>query len=130
MQKIITKLKKVFLSVQSGGVYMVLIAFSIAIATFIENDFGTNTAQKLVFKSWWFELILILFAFSSIYNVILFKMYKLKKWPIFLFHLSIPIIIMGSGVTRYLGIEGSMHIREGAKTNKITTSDEFLNINV
>lgn len=130
MQKIVRKIKKIFLSVQSGGIYMLLIAISIAIATFIENDFGTNTAQKLIFKSWWFELILILFALSSIYNVILFKMYKLKKWPIFLFHLSIPFIVIGAGVTRYFGIEGSMHIREGAKTNKITTRDAYLNFDV
>lgn len=126
MRKIINTFKKIFLSVPSGGIYMVLIAIAIAIATFIENDYGTNTAQKLVFKSRWFELLLILFALTSIYNVIVYKLYRLKKLPIFLFHLSIPIIILGAGITRYFGIEGSMHLREGKKSNQITSRDAYL----
>ena len=37
---------------------MILFAVAIAVATFIENDFGTSSAQKIIFKARWFELLI------------------------------------------------------------------------
>ena len=39
---------------------ILLFAFAIGYATFIENDFGRASAISLVFSAWWFEAILIL----------------------------------------------------------------------
>ena len=68
------------LGTRAAGVYILLFAAAIGIATFVENDFGTSSAQKVIFKSWWFELLLILFGLSLIYNIIQFRMVKAKKW--------------------------------------------------
>ncbi len=35
---------------RAAGVYILLFAFAIGIARFIENDFGTDSAQKVIFK--------------------------------------------------------------------------------
>ena len=51
-----------FFSTTAGGFYTILFAAAIGIATFVENDFGTSAAQKIIFKSWWFELLLVLFG--------------------------------------------------------------------
>lgn len=123
-------LKKIYdkiFSVAAAGIYMVLIAIVVGIATFIENDFGTSAAQKVIFQSTWFEVILWLFGITALVNIIKYKMYKLKKWPIFMFHLSLLFIIIGAGITRYYGMEGSMHIRQGDSTNKITSREPYLN---
>jgi hypothetical protein len=45
-------------STRAAGMYMLLFAIAIGVATFIENDFGTSAAQELIFKSHWFELLL------------------------------------------------------------------------
>ena len=37
---------------------ILVFAFSIGYATFIENDFGRSSAEALVFSAWWFEAIL------------------------------------------------------------------------
>ena len=42
------------------GVLFVVFALSMAIATFIENDFGAAVELKCVYGSTWFELILLL----------------------------------------------------------------------
>ena len=39
-------------------VLLLLMGLAAAIATFIENDFGTNTARIFFYESWWFGLVL------------------------------------------------------------------------
>ena len=114
---IINKLLNSIFNTRAAGLYILLFAAAIAIATFIENDFGTSSAQKVIFKSWWFELLLVLFSVSIIVNIVKFKMIQQKKWPLFLFHSAIVVIIFGAGVTRYFGFEGMMHIRENDTSN-------------
>ena len=115
---------------RAAGVYILLFAVSIAVATFIENDFGTSSAQKVIFKSWWFEVLLFLFGATIAVNIIKFKMIKQKKWAVLLFHASIILILIGAGVTRYFGFEGMMHIRENKTSNSFLSSNTYLNFKV
>ncbi len=119
-----------FFNTRAAGLYFILFAASIAIATFIENDFGTSAAQKVIFKSWWFELLLVLFCITVIVNIYKFRMIKQKKWPLFLFHAAIVVIIIGAGVTRYFGFEGMMHIRENATSNTFLSANSYLKFKV
>ncbi len=119
-----------FFNTRAAGVYILLFAISIAIATFLENDFGTSSAQKVIFKSWWFELLLLLFSITIIVNIFKFRMVQQKKWAVLLFHAAIVVIILGAGVTRYFGFEGIMHIRENATSNNFLSSNTFLKFDV
>ena len=77
-------LKKLFsglFSTSAAGLYILLFAASIGVATFIENDFGTSSAQKVIFKTHWFELILALFGISLIVNIFRFRMVQQKSGP-------------------------------------------------
>lgn len=122
-------LKNIFnktFSTSAAGLYMILFAIAIAAATFIENDFGTSSAQKVVFKSWWFELLMVLFGISIVVNIFRFRLVQQKKWATLSFHASIIIILLGAAVTRYFGYEGMMHIRQGESSNTILSFDEYL----
>ncbi|MEM6348113.1 MAG: cytochrome c biogenesis protein CcsA [Bacteroidota bacterium] len=133
MQNIISRLKSILfalLNTRAGGVYILLFAIAIGAATFIENDFGTSAAQKVVFQAWWFELLLFLFGASVIYNIFKFRMVQQKKWALLMFHASIIIILIGAGVTRYWGYEGMMHIREGSSSNQFLSREMYLNLQV
>lgn len=114
------------LGTRAAGMYMLIFAAAIGIATFIENDFGTSAAQKTVYQTRWFELLLFLFAATIVANVYRFRMIQQRKWALLCFHLSIIIIIAGAAVTRYTGFEGVMHIREGSSANSILSSDTHL----
>ena len=109
---------------------MVIFAAAIGIATFIENDFGTTAAQKVIFKSWWFELLLVFFGITIIVNIFKYRMVQQKKWPLLFFHAAIIIILIGAGLTRYLGFEGVMHIRENDASNSFLSSNAFIKFNV
>ena len=122
-------LKNIFyklFSSSASGLYMILFAIAIAVATFIENDFGTSAAQKVIFKARWFELLLFLFGMAILVNIFRFRLIQQKKWATFAFHASILIILLGAGVTRYFGFEGMMHIREGSSANTILSADTYL----
>ncbi|MFK5880048.1 MAG: cytochrome c biogenesis protein CcsA [Flavobacteriaceae bacterium] len=133
MKIFINKFKKVILALfntRAAGSYIILFAIAIAVATFIENDFGTSTAQKVIFKSWWFELLLLLFSISIIVNIFRFRMIQQKKWALLIFHGAIIIILIGAGITRYFGFEGMMHIRENDSSNTFLSSNTYLKFNV
>jgi len=42
------------------GLILVSLAVSIAVATFIENDFGSETARSHIYHATWFELLFLL----------------------------------------------------------------------
>ena len=133
-------MKHIFVKIQSylsllfntraATLYIALFAISIGVATFVENDFGTSAAQKVIYTSWWFELLLFLFAGSIAFNIYKFRMVQQKKWALILFHLSIIIIIIGAGLTRYISYEGVMHIRENNAANTFLSSDSHLKFKV
>jgi cytochrome c-type biogenesis protein CcsB len=124
--KVIKNILNKLFSSSASGLYMILFAIAIAVATFIENDFGTSAAQKLIFKAWWFELLLGLFGISILVNIFRFRLIQQKKWATFAFHASILIILLGAAVTRYFGFEGMMHIRESGAANSILSADTYL----
>ncbi|MFZ1703235.1 MAG: cytochrome c biogenesis protein CcsA [Saprospiraceae bacterium] len=131
--KLVTYLRKInqiIFSTTAAGFYLLLLAASIGIATFIENDFGTSSAQSLIFKARWFEILLMLLGGTIISNIFRFRFVQQKKWASLLFHSAIIIIILGAGITRYFGFEGMMHIREGESSQTFLSSENYLNFKV
>ncbi|WP_288988744.1 cytochrome c biogenesis protein ResB [uncultured Pseudoalteromonas sp.] len=101
-----------------------------AIATFIENDFGTGTAWKVIYDAWWFEMVMLGLGICFIFNIFKYNLWTLKKWPILLFHLSFIIILIGASITRYSSYGGIMRIREGASSNVIISSNKYIHIHL
>ena len=124
MNKIVSFLFSMFFTV----VLLLLFAISIGYATFIENDYGTATAQVLIYQAKWFEILLLLGVVNLVCSKFKYKLVTRKKSAVLLFHLSFVFIIIGAGVTRYFGFEGSMHIREGGTTNQVVSEAEFISV--
>ncbi|HEX2394383.1 MAG TPA: cytochrome c biogenesis protein ResB, partial [Bacteroidales bacterium] len=110
------------------AVILAVFATSIAIATFIENDFGSLAARAIVYNAHWFEFLLLLGVVNLSGRVILKKLYTRNKISIFLFHISFIIILAGAAITRYSGSEGTMTIREGSATNLVLTDKTYVEI--
>ena len=102
----------------------------IGAATFIENDYGTQTAKALIYSSRWFEFFLFYFIVVLIYNMIKFKSYKKKKWSVFIFHMAFLVIAIGAVTTRYVGYEGIMHIREGESSSSMVSDVKVLQLDI
>ncbi len=129
-KSLLNRIIKTFFSTTAGTLYTLCFAIAIGAATFIENDFGTSAAQKLIYRTKWFELLLIFFSLSILYNIFSHRLIQTKKYASLIFHCSIIIILLGSAITRYFGYEGIMHIREGKNSNQILSSESNLNFKV
>lgn len=119
MKKLITVLASPWLMT----ILLLIFASSIAIATFIESRQSIELAWQLVYSAKWFELILLLGLVNLCLSIIKRKLYRKQKFTIFLFHIAFVIILLGAGVTRYFGFEGTMQIREGESSDLIIVSD-------
>jgi len=118
--------KRIF-SMKMAVLVMFVFGISIGVATFIENDYGTQTARALIYKAKWFEFFLAYFIAILTYQIIKYKTYK-TKFPVFLFHFAFIIIALGALITRYVGYEGIMHIREGQTTNKMVSDVKVMEV--
>jgi cytochrome c-type biogenesis protein CcsB len=101
------------------AICLLLFAISMATATIVESRFGTPVARNYFYNAKWFEAILFIGALNLLTAIFTHKLYRIEKFSIFLFHLAFVVILVGAGLTRYLGFEGQMQIREGESSNLI-----------
>jgi cytochrome c-type biogenesis protein CcsB len=99
------------------GTLFILLAAAMAAATFIENDFGAETARAIVYNTRWFELIFLLLVVNLTGQIIIYKLYRKEKITVMVFHLAFIVMVIGAAITRYTGYDGMMHIRDGEATS-------------
>ena len=117
-------------SMQFAGTLLLVFAGVIGAATFVENDLGTLAARIIVYDSHWFEGLLLLMSISMFGSIFKYKLYQRKKHTVLIFHISFIIILIGSAITRYIGEEGNMRIREGESSNQIISQQSYIQVSV
>lgn len=125
MEKKITNL---LFSTRLMAVLFITYAVAMAIGTFIESYYNTDTARILVYNAWWFEAIHAFFLINFFGNIKRYQLYKKEKWATLLLHLSFIFILIGAFITRYISYEGVMPIREGASEKVFFSDKTFLTI--
>lgn len=128
MQRFVNGIVKGFCSFFVTLILLVVYGSACAVATFVENDFGTPSAKALVYNTEWFDLLHLLLVLNLIGVLILSRAWQRKKYASFLFHSSLVVIFVGAAITRYYGFEGVMHIREGERSSTIESQEEFITI--
>ncbi len=123
-------IKNTIYSIKTAMFLIVVYAISIAIATFIENDFGTATSKSLIYNSNKFNILHLLLIFVSVGVFIKYKMFTLKKFAVLTFHLGFVVVIIGAGITRFISFEGIMHIKEGQTTNIMLDTKASIIVNI
>ncbi|WP_456433880.1 cytochrome c biogenesis protein CcsA [Nitratifractor sp.] len=120
-------LKKIF-SMKVAVALMLIFAVAIGTATFIENDYGTETARALVYNARWFEILLGYFTATVIYNIFRFRMWQRKKWGQLTLHLGLVVVAIGAFTTRYFGYEGILHLRNGQTSDRMISDVMMLGV--
>ena len=128
MQK---KITNILFSTRLTAILFVLFAVAMAVGTFMDAGQDTSPtpySRNLIFNAWWFEAIMAIFVINFTGNIFRYKLYKKEKWATLILHLSFIFILVGAFITRYIGYEGVMSIREGATESTILTRDTFLTV--
>jgi len=108
------------------AILFLVFAVSMAVGTFLEDDYGTPAARIWVYNTWWFEAIMVFFMINFCGNIVRYRLYKREKWATLLLHLSFILIILGAFITRYISYEGVMPIREGETTSEFLSERTYL----
>lgn len=122
------KLLAPLLSFKTTLILLALLGIGAAVATFVENDFGTSSAKVLVYDHIWYEIVMILAGLNLLGAIIQRKMWK--RISLFLFHVGFLVILLGAGLTRYVGQEGILHIREGKSENRMISLEPYLQVSI
>ncbi len=115
-------------SLKLSAALLVLFAVAIAKATFIENDMGAEGARALVYNALWFEILLVVFCLNLLAVLVKGIPYKPRQAGAVIVHVSIIVILVSAGVTRWFGFEGVMHIREGESANTMYSREPHLQL--
>lgn len=124
------KLQDILVSTRTMAVLLFVYAVAMAVATFVENDYGTATAKAIIYEAKWFEAIMLLLIINFIGNISRYRLWRKEKWPVLIFHLAFIFIFIGGAITRYISFEGIMHIREGETSNEIITDKNYFKIQI
>ena len=84
------------------GILLIVFATAIGYATFVENDYDAQTARALIYNARWFEILMLLMVINFIGMIFTKHLYLKSKWNILIIHVALIIILLGSGLTRYL----------------------------
>ena len=118
----------ILFSTRLTAMFFIIYPTAMAFGTFIESWYSTDTAKIWIYNAWWFELIMVFMAINFCGNIFKYRLYKREKWAVLLLHLSFLLILLGAFVTRYIGYEGVMPIREGMTESKILSDKTYLTV--
>ena len=110
------------------GILFLLFPAAMAMGTFIETWYSTDTAKIWIYDALWFEALMGLLLLNFLGNIFKYRLLRKEKWAILLLHLSFILILFGAFITRYVGYEGVMPIREGETTASFLSEKTYLTV--
>ena len=122
-------LTKILFSTRLTAVLFIVYAIAMIAGTFLDKGQETSPTaltRNLIYNAWWFEAIMVLFVINFIGNIARYRLYKKEKWATLILHLAFILILVGAWVTRYIGFEGMMAIREGATENTFLSRETYV----
>ncbi len=123
------KLANILFSTRLTALLFIVYAVSMIVGTFLDSGQDTSPTpftRHYIYNTWWFELIMLLFVVNFVGNIFRYRLLRKEKWATLTLHLAFILIFVGAGITRYIGFEGWMPIREGETENTILTRDIYL----
>jgi len=106
------------------------VAAASAVATFVESRHGALGAQALVYNTRWFELALALLGLNLLLLLIKRLPYNRRQTGFVFVHIAIIVIMLGAAMTRFLGYEGIMPIREGESAEYMYSNLDHVQISM
>jgi hypothetical protein len=113
---------RTFASIKLAVCLIVLLAAVIAIATLLETKYGRPYSQWYVYHSAWFLGLLGLLAASVFCAAFVRFPWKRHQTGFVLTHAGLLILLTGSVLTLYRGVEGQIAVVEEASTDQLTLS--------
>ncbi|HLB58895.1 MAG TPA: hypothetical protein VJL87_02270, partial [Bdellovibrionota bacterium] len=111
------------------AVFLLLsLAATLAAATFIESSYTTAVAQKMVYRTTWFSILLLLLGLNIAAAAIIRFPWRKRHIAFLTTHAGLLILLTGSLQTQIQGFEARLILREGEKGSVLATDKKELKI--
>lgn len=102
------RLLSAFASLRLAIVLLSLFTLCLAGATGIESTYGAGVAQALVYRAWWFVLLLVLLACNVLGAALKKYPWRRHQTGFLVTHAGLLVLLLGGLLTVLCGVEGQM----------------------
>ncbi len=110
-------LKRVLSSRSLALLLLIIYSVLLAVATFVESRYSTQTAKDLIYHALWFIGLQGLMVVNLVWVIVDGEYFKRRRWGAIVTHLAFIVILAGALVTHITDREGILHIREGESSS-------------
>ncbi len=107
-------------SLKIAVIVIASLAILIAVGTFVEARYNSEIAQKLVYKTFWMYLVMGTLAVNLTAVMVSRWPWQKKHVPFILAHIGILVLLAGSLITYWWGLDGTLRIGIGEKNHFVT----------
>lgn len=129
MKQITTqKIEKTLGGLKFAVILLVLFALAMIVGTFFESYFGTDFANRTVYKTWFFMLLQFGMFLSITFAAFLRLPPKKRLYGFYTIHAGLIIIGAGSFMTYYAGVDGSLMLPPNSPSREVILNEDVLKI--
>lgn len=122
------KIEATLANVKFAVVIISLFTVSLVYGTFMESYHGTDYANRLVYKAWWFMLIQ-LGMFLSIFMATVVRLpMKKRLYGFYVIHAGLLILFIGSFFTYVNGVDGILQLLPNTPASTVNLSEDMLRV--
>ncbi|MET0551956.1 MAG: hypothetical protein ABW221_02890, partial [Vicinamibacteria bacterium] len=115
-------------SVQLAVVTMAALGVACIAATFYEASHGTPATQRVFYRSTWFAVLLALLAVSMALSALERFPWSRHQVGFVLAHAGVLLLLLGSVVSLYAGLDARLTLAEGETSNRISRDGETVRV--
>lgn len=124
----IKKLERNLGGLKFAVILLSLFALAMVVGTFFESYYGTDFANRTVYKTWFFMLIQFGMFISIIFAAFLRLPPKKRLYGFYTIHAGLIIIGCGSFMTYYAGVDGSLVLPPNTPNREVILGEDILKI--
>jgi hypothetical protein len=115
-------------SLKLGISLLLLLAIILAVATKFESNTSTHLVNIYVYKSHWFDALMLLFGINIFLATLNLRPWRMQHTGVIVIHFSILVILTGAWITRNFGFEGTWIAQEGETVDYIVLPETVLTV--
>ena len=122
------KVELFFGNLKFAVVIILLFAIALGYGTFMESYHGTEYANRLIYKSFWFMGIQFGMFLSILFATLIRLPLKKHLYGFYVIHTGLIIIFVGSYITYQSGVDGTITLTPNLPAREIQINDDELKI--
>lgn len=124
------KIEKQIGSLKFAVFIILLFTIEMIIGTFLESYYGTEFANRMMYKTWWFMLTQFLMGLSILFAAFLRLPPKKRLYGFYTIHTGLILLAIGSFVTYYAGVDANITLFPSEPNREVILPTDVLTITV